>query len=88
MMEVLAPWHRNPRQRFEVDDRRIEPRGGVGELESILGERDPTVSNPPRLIGDLAEGRIFLAQRRGIEVRPVRLLRSARRLDAFCAWES
>ena len=80
MMEVLAPWHRNSRQRFEVDDRRIEPRGGVGELESILGERDPTVSNPPRLIGDLAEGRIFLAQRRGIEVRPVRLLRSARRL--------
>ena len=80
MTEVLGTRHRNSRQRFEVDDRRIEPRRGVGELESILGERDPTVSDPPRLIGDLAEGGIFLAQRRGIEVRPMRLSRSARKL--------
>ena len=83
MKQVFGTRNRNPRQRLEVDDRRIEPRGGVAELEGILRQRDPTVGDPPRLIGDLAEGGVLLAQRRGIEVRALRLSLSARRLEVL-----
>ena len=48
--------------------------------QSVLRQRGPAVCGPPRLLGDLAEGGIFLAQRRGIEVSALRLSRIARGL--------
>ena len=31
-------------ERFEVGDRRIEPRGGVRKLRRVFGQRDPIVA--------------------------------------------
>ena len=80
LSKILGARHGQPGERFEVDDRRIEPRGGVCELERVLCQRDPIVSNPARQLGDLAESGIFFSQRRRDQgPRPAPLARCARR---------
>ena len=89
LSKILGARHRQPGERFEVGDRRIEPRGGVRELKRVLRQRDPIVSDPARQLGDLAESGIFLAQRRrdrGPRPRASRAMRASS--WDFCACES
>ena len=74
LSKILGARHGQPGERFEVDNRRIEPRGGVCELKRVLCQRDSIVSNAARQLGDLAESGIFFSQRRGIMVTALRLL--------------
>ena len=88
LSEILIAGDRPPRDRFEFFDRRIEPRRGIRKLTLLFRQRDAAFRGPSRRLGDLAQRRVFLAQRPGIESGPLGLSRMRASSWDFCAWAS
>ena len=65
--DVLLARQRSSRQRFQLCDGRIEPRRPFGEPARLVGEVFAVLDGFARALGDLAERRVSLADRRRIE---------------------
>ena len=89
LSKILGARHGQPGERFEVDDRRIEPRGGVCELERRPSSARSDCQQPCRASSAILPRAAYFS-RNGVGSRSAPCASRAMRASSwdFCAWES